>query len=178
MVSLYTLIGGALHWPQASPAYSVLTGHTRVPRDAPLLLPEAALLLPLILAPFLACCVAIGMTRSVKAKGVMGAVTPVIGIVGVMVLVLGFCGALFARNVPWFGPVVNAFSPATSVMTLINPWEGAIDSFADDPISNRIILAIGALIAAGGYSLLVYSMLQGMVRSFDQAVRRLSGTGN
>jgi len=35
----------------------------------------------------------------------------------------------------------------------------------------------GALVAATVYSLVVYGILQGLVRSFDHAVRRLSGTG-
>ena len=41
----------------------------------------------------------------------------------------------------------------------------------------RVSLAVAAVAAAVGYGLIVYALVMGMVRGFDQTVRRLSGTG-
>jgi hypothetical protein len=41
----------------------------------------------------------------------------------------------------------------------------------------RVSLLIATVAAAGGYSMLVYTMIVNMVRGFDHTVRQLSGTG-
>jgi ABC-type transport system involved in multi-copper enzyme maturation permease subunit len=142
----------------------------------PLLLPEAGVLLALMLVPFIAICIASGMAWSLKAKGVAGAVVPTVGIVGAAVAVLGLCGWSAAGAMPLIGPIVNGFSPATSAAMLVNPWD-RVDGFAESPVFGRFSLVMAGLIAAGTYSLIVYAMIVGMVKGFDQTVRRLSGTG-
>jgi hypothetical protein len=173
LVAGYSLLAGRAHWA----TYSVIQGGGVTPTAAPLLLPETALLAPFLLVPFIALCVAMGMNWSLKSKGVMGAVVPAVGVVGVLAVTMGFCGTAAARNIPWLGAVLNAFSPTTNLLMLTNPWEGSITGFADNPLTNRVTLAIASLMAAGGYSLVVYWMIQGMVRTFDHTVRRLSGAG-
>jgi ABC-type Na+ efflux pump permease subunit len=175
-VCAYSLVGAKLHWPQATPAATLIISGSAVTQNVPLLLPEVCLWLPLILVPFVALCVAIGMNWSMKARGVLGAVIPSVLIVGVMALVLGVCGLLVAQHVPYVGPFINAFSPATHLIAMVNPWDW-VQGFADDPVTGRIIMAIGGMVAAVAYSAIVYLILQGLVRSFDQAVRRLSGAG-
>ena len=176
IVSGYTVLGQIAGWPQATYAQSVFidNGHTTL--NTPLLLAEAPVLLATMLLPFVALCVATGMGWSLKAKGVLGAVIPSVIIILLLSLVLGLCGWSMAQSVPYLGPVVNAFSPMTNMAMVLNPWEH-VEGFPAHPIAGRINLAVAAVLAAAGYSLIVWAMLMGMVKSFDQTVRKLSGTG-
>lgn len=140
-----------------------------------LLFPEAAILLPMMLVPFVALCVAVGMRFSISRNSVLGAVLPSVGIMGVLALVFGFCGMQAAEKIAMVGPIINAFSPATNVMMLVDPWQVA--GFGDSPGAGRANLFMAALIAAAAYSGIVWSILTATVRGFDQTVRRLSGTG-
>jgi ABC-type transport system involved in multi-copper enzyme maturation permease subunit len=177
MVSIYSIVGHSLQWEQATYVFSAFSGSAnRITRQPPLMLPESAVLLLVILLPFVAMCVMAGMSWSLKAKGVLGAVVPTVAIIGALSLVMGLCGFQAAAKIPVIGPIINAFSPATSVLMIINPWT-FVAGFPDQPIFGRILLAISALAAAGGYILVVYALLLGMVKSFDHTVRRLSGAG-
>jgi len=176
VASGYALLGSLFNWPQAT-ATQTFVGRSGVSTqlDTPIVLFEAPLLLLVMLVPFVALVVATGMTWSLKAKGVLGAVIPSVAILGSITLVLGLCGYGMAREVPYLGPVVNAFSPATNILMLVDPWQA--DYFKEDPVANRISMALGAAFAALGYALIVYALIVGMVKGFDHTVRKLSGTG-
>ncbi|MBB6428953.1 ABC transporter permease [Algisphaera agarilytica] len=174
-VSTYALAGNIMGWSQTAFTYYGLDGGAYP--DTPLILPEVGLWLALMLVPFIALCVASGMAWSLKAKGVLGAVVPTVGIIGAVVLVMGLCGWSGLGTTALIGPVVNGFSPATNTAMLINPWD-RVDGFAGEgEIFGRVSLALAALFAAAGYSMIVYAMIVGMVKGFDQTVRKLSGTG-
>ena len=179
-VAVYSLIGRWRGWPETSFTQYVVSGYGtgggRSIPDVPLLLPEVPVLLALMLVPFVALCVASGMAWSLKAKGVLGAVVPTVAIIGALVLVLGLCGWSPLGRAPLVGPVINGFSPATNAAMLVDPWD-RLDGFAEGPAVGRVSLLIAALVAAGGYSAIVYGLIAGMVRGFDQTVRKLSGTG-
>ncbi|MEO1237819.1 MAG: ABC transporter permease subunit, partial [Planctomycetota bacterium] len=181
-VSVYAVVGAARGWPQATFTQYVTTGGfggggggASIP-GVPLVLPEAGLWLALMLVPFVAVCVASGMAWSLKAKGVLGAVVPTVGILGAVVLVLGLCGWYGIGKTALIGPVINGFSPATSAAMLVDPWD-RVEGFAEGQTFGRASLAFAAVAAAGGYGAVVYAMVAGMVRGFDQTVRKLSGTG-
>lgn len=174
-VSGYALVGSLLGWSPATFTYHDLVNGGSFPDNA-LVIPEAGLWLALMLVPFVAVCVASGMAWSLKAKGVLGAVVPTVGIIGVVVLVMGLCGWSGFGTTALVGPIVNGFSPATNTAMLINPWE-RVDGFAGDgELFGRVSLGVAALIAATGYSVIVYALITGMVKGFDQTVRKLSGT--
>jgi ABC-type Na+ efflux pump permease subunit len=172
VVAGYTVIGWMMQWPQVRVNDAIVGGKV----NHLLLLPEAPLLLTAILVPFVAMCVTLGMSWSLKSKGVLGALVPTVSIVVVASLVLGFCGFQMAANVPFFGPIFNSVSPATSVVMLVNPWLH-VYRFPQDTVTARVLLFFSALIAAGVYSGLVYGLLTPMVRGFGQTVRKLTGTG-
>jgi ABC-type transport system involved in multi-copper enzyme maturation permease subunit len=177
MASVYALVGHALGWEQATVRVATVTqqGVSAV-RHPLLILPEAAVLFAFMLVPFVAACVMLGMYFSVRAKGVLGAVVPSVAIIGGVSLVMSLCGVSAASNIAFVGPVMNALSPATNLLMIVNPWE-SIAGFIEFPRSGRISLAIAALITTGVYAGFVYAMLQSMVKGFDHTVRRLSGTG-
>lgn len=172
MVSAYTWMGQANQWPQAMVSYNA--GST--PVVYPLMIPEAAILLLLMLLPFIGFCVMVGMNWSVKSKGVLGAVIWSVGILSAISLVLGFCGYSAAANIPVIGPIINSFSPVTHLLIIINPYERVV-GMLDNPIPGRWNLLLGATLAAVGYSVMVYVLLLNIVRNFDQTVRQLSGNG-
>lgn len=177
LASVYALVGYSAGLPQAQFLHSSLgPGGARITHEPLLVLPEAGPLLLLMLVPFVALCVTTGMSWSLKARGVLGAVVPSIGIIGILTLVLGLCGWSAAQKIPLLGPVINAFSPATNVAMLLNPWDN-VAAFAESASLGRLSLIIGALVAAAGYSTIVYAMITAMVKGFDQTVRKLSGTG-
>lgn len=177
MVSLYTVVGGQLGWGSSAVMYeTIVSSGQTLKREVPLLLPEVGLLLALMLVPFAGMCVMVGMGWSLKAKGVLGAILPSVGVIGCLTLVTGFCGLNAAMSLPLVGPVLNAFSPVTSVVMLIEPWV-YVHGYMENPTVGRLNLVAAAAAAAGVYSLIVYSMLVTTVKSFDQTVRRLSGTG-
>ncbi|BAM04955.1 ABC transporter permease subunit [Phycisphaera mikurensis] len=133
-------------------------------------LPEAALLLALVLVPFVALCVAVGMAWSLRSRGVLSAVTATLGVIAPVVLVTGLCGAPVAGRVPLLGPMLNALSPATGVPMLVNPY-GLAAGFPADPSLGRIVLLAAATLAAGVYGVVVYGLVAHTVSTFDQTLR-------
>ena len=148
---------------------------TNVYPNEPLLNIESMILLPMLLVPFVALCVTVGLVWSIKSKGVLGAVIPTVAIVGVISLLLSFCGLNAAQEIAVVGPILNAFSPVTNLLMIVNPWNH-VDGYADAPAGARANLFMAALIAAGGYTMIVYVYLTASVKNFDQTVRKLSGT--
>lgn len=177
MVALYSLIGGWLGWDKAVVDYSYtpIYGSKQIVQHGPLVFIEAPILMILMLVPFIALAVAVGMNWSIKSRGVLGAVVPSVAVVGCIVLVTGMCGSPAAQNVTGIGPIINAFSPATNLFMLTNPWHN-VAGFIEEPIIGRFVLLVAALMVAGVYSTVVYGMISNMVRGFDHTVRKLSGT--
>lgn len=147
---------------------------TKVFPSEPLLNIEAMLLLPMLLVPFVALCVTIGLVWSIKSKGVMGAVIPTVAIVGMIALLLSFCGLNASQEIAVVGPILNAFSPVTNLLMIVNPWNN-VDGYETATAGARANLFMAALIAAAGYSMIVYIYLTASVKNFDQTVRKLSG---
>ena len=175
MVSIYGSIGDWLGWEQARVPHVLINAQgVASTQRVSLMMFESPLLLLMMLVPFVALCVMVGMSWSLKAKGVLGAVVPAVMVIGTLTMVTGFCGYNAAESVPVVGPILNAFSPVTNITMLLNPWERIVD-FGEDPSFGRMSLATGAAVAGLGYSLIVYLMLLTMVGGFDQTVRRLGG---
>ena len=180
IVAAYSLIGSINRWPQATVLhreYNNYTGATTT-ETTPLLYVETPLLLLIMLLPFIAVCVAIGMYASLRAKGVLGAIVPSVAIVGFGALVFGFCGLTAANNIPLIGPALNAFSPATNLIMLVDP-HSSVSEFMDDygsTVIGRGSLFFAAIVAAAGYATIVWAFITTMVKGFDHTVRRLSGT--
>jgi len=183
IVSIYSFIGQRAGWPQAtvmehwqdmsSITYGPSTGGTSTP--TPLLYLESSLLLLTMLLPFVAVCVAVGMYMSLRAKGVLGAIIPSVAIIGGGALVFGLCGFFAAKEVPLIGPVLNAFSPATNILMLVDPFNNVSD-FGEDRVIGRASLIFAAVLSATGYAAIVWAFISTMVRGFDHTVRKLSGT--
>ena len=182
IVGIYSMVGGMFDWPQTTVMQDIPSSTNMMgvssgggKKPVPLVYIDAAPLLLIMLLPFISVCVAIGMYASLRAKGVLGAIIPSVAIVGGGALVFGFCGLAATSEIPLIGPVLNAFSPATNVLMIIDPNQW-VKGFTNEPIFGRISMVIAALIAATGYAVIVWSIITAMVKGFDHTVRRLSGT--
>ncbi len=177
IIAAYAWIGAQLDWPTAWVEHRWIDRRgASHHQPTALLLPEAPLILALMTVPFIALCVMIGMSWSLRAKGVLNAIIPSVGVVGAFLVVTGFCGYNAVQNIPWVGPVIGAFSPIAVILAAVDPWQH-VAGFADQPAQGRLALAGCTLAAAATYALIVKITQATLVRGFDQTVRQLSGDG-
>ncbi len=144
--------------------------------QAPVILPESGLVAALVLVPFAALCVIIGMQWSLKSKGTIGSVMGAVGVIAIMAGVAGLCGWKAASEMPVVGPVIGALSPASTVYACLVPEDGLAKTFLEEgEIAARTGLALGGLISAAVFATIVYMIRASMIRTFDMTVRRLAG---
>ena len=140
----------------------------------PLIFPEGALLVPLVLVATAAFTVMIGLQWSVKTKGTIGSVIAaslvVFGIGGL----LGLCGFTAGRSVPYVGAALSAVSPINLLVAIVDPATAIPESMTDEAAA-RVSLIVGSLGAVLAYGLAVYAMHAQLKRSFMMTVRRLAG---
>lgn len=145
--------------------------------DVPVVLPEAGLLAALVLVPFTAFCVMVGLQWSLKSRGTLGSVVGTVGVVGVISGIIGLCGWAAGADLPVVGPAVAALSPASLLDAVVVPVSRMNQTAADSGLSTaRISLAIGAVVSAVVYLVIVYAIHTTMVKGFDFTVRKLAGT--
>lgn len=171
MLSIYTFIGQHQQpqWPQVE----ITRYHNTVQVRGDLMFPEAPLLLAMVLVPAVAACVVWGLRCSITSKGVLAAVTKSVGLIGALMVVGGFCGWNAAESIPVVGSLINALSPTTGLVMVVDPW--SVASFVDNPDVGRISLFFAGLTAVAVYGVVVYSLLTTMVGAFDKSVRELTG---
>lgn len=174
LLSLYVLSGGLGHGSEAMITTTIGTEQV----EMPLVLPEAAIVLPLMFVPFVAFCVMVGLQWSIKSKGTIGAVIASVGIVLAIVSVVSLCGYAGRGGLNVVAGVLNALSPINALFALVYPAETVPDAFAVSVKSGRISLIVGSVIAAIAYSGLVYGLHTNMKRTFMRTVRQLAGTSN
>jgi len=176
IAGLYALTGGLGQDALANIPASTVSGSSIT---VPVVLPEAGLLAPLVLVPFMAFCVMIGLQWSLKSKGTLSAVIGTVAIVAIVSGILGLCGWASASDMPVVGPALASLSPASLLDALVVPASRlaeTVDSSAGGLTTARIALTTGAFIAAGVYLGIVYAVISALVKNFDTTVRKLAGT--
>jgi ABC-type transport system involved in multi-copper enzyme maturation permease subunit len=169
---LYALFAGIAGMPQASTSIGPAGGTM----TAPVVLPEAIVLAPLVVLPFMAFCVMIGLQWSLKSKGTLSSVVASVAVVGIIAGIIGVCAWSASANIQVVGPVLAASSPASLIFAIVEPGAGMAETVARiDLLAARVSLAIGACISALCYGGVCYAIHANMVRTFDMTVRRLAG---
>ena len=143
--------------------------------NAPLVLPEGAILLPIVLVPFIAFCVMIGLYWSIKSKGTIGSVVGAVALAGAGAGILGLCGMASGNGMIVIGAVVTALNPVNLIWALVYPADTIAASVAKGLGQGRISMVVGALLAAVVYGIMVYVIHNMIKRSFMMTVRRLAG---
>ena len=173
IVAAYVLSGGLGRADRAMVTETIGTQTITVP----LLFPEGALILPIVLIPFTAFCVMVGLQWSIKSKGTIGSVVAAGGLVISIVGVLGFCG-YSGREMSVLGAVFNGFTPVNALIVMTTPsWlVGSIGGAAMVELTSaRISAVVGSVIAGAAYIGIVYGMHTNMKRTFHMTVRKLAG---
>jgi ABC-type transport system involved in multi-copper enzyme maturation permease subunit len=157
-----------------------LTANSADPDFKWIVFPEAVVLLPGMLIIVSAFAAILGMQMSLRCRTTVMAVMSSVGIVVGVCAAMGFCGFKMLDNASSTAGIsvgIGSFSPFTLMQMLINPYAsgraftgGAGD---DDPVtSNRLIIVVCSLIAIAGYTAIVWSMYQSMVKNFDMTIRK------
>jgi len=147
--------------------------------EIPVILPEAALTVPLVTIPFVAFCVMIGLQWSMKSKGTIGSVVATVGAVGIVSGIVGLCGWQAGISIQFLGPALSAFTPLTVLQSSIQTAAAFANSrlaSQEDLTVARISLATGAALAALIYTLVVLGIRANLVKTFDMTTRKLAGT--
>ncbi len=147
------------------------------PVTLPVLFPEAGILAPLVIIPFMAFCCMVGLQWSLRSKGTIGSVVATVAVVGIIAGVVGLCGWNSGPAITSIGPALAALSPASLIFALINPADALQVRLSEGggPTAARIALAFGSLVSAAIHCGAVYGIHTNMVRTFDMTVRRLAG---
>lgn len=173
---LYVLAGG-LGGPAVE--FKVAAGPTATSVMEPLVLPEAGLLATLVILPFIAFCVMVGLNWSLKSKGTLSSVVATVAVAGIVSGVVGLCGWKAGSGMQYAGPALAAMSPASLLWCLVEPGEAMSDTISQSGgtlDAARLSLFIGALaLAMPVYLAIVYGIHAHMVRNFDMTVRKLAG---
>jgi hypothetical protein len=141
-----------------------------------MVLPEGAIALPLVLAPFTAFCVMIGLHWSIKSKGTIGSVVGAVLIAGLFAGFLGLCGIPAGKNLPYIGALITAANPVNLLWAVIYPASTIERSLTTSVVAGRTWMVMGSALAAVVYGAVVYGMHTNMKRSFMMTVRKLAGT--
>jgi ABC-type transport system involved in multi-copper enzyme maturation permease subunit len=144
--------------------------------EVPVLLPEAGLLAPLVVVPFMAFCVMVGLHWSLRSRGTLSSTVGTVGVVGVVAGIVGLCAWSAMSRLGYVGPVLGAISPASFLFSCVFPDQGLADALRNGAVlPARIALGIGAIVSALVLSAVCYAIHGNMVRSFDMTVRKLAG---
>ena len=171
IASLYFITNGFGSGANLMVSEIVGTGKVSVP----IVLPEVALALPIVLTSFTALCVMVGLQWSVKSKGTIGSVVGATGVVAIIGGSIGLCGWSIGGSIPYGGAIINAASPMNLALSAIEPGmmiPGSLESVA----GRRWSLLGGSLLASILYCAIVYGLHSSIKSSFMMTVRRLTGT--
>ena len=81
------------------------------PSTVPVMLPEAGVFLPIVVVPFMAFCVMIGLQWSLKSKGSLSAVVATVGVVGVVGGIVGLCAYKSGTDFQFVGAAIAIIIP-------------------------------------------------------------------
>ena len=142
----------------------------------PVIMWEGAVALPMMLAPFLAFCVMIGLQWSIKSKGTIGSVIAAVAVVLTIVGVISLCAGVAGRAVGVPGAAMTSLSPINLLLAIVLPTKMIGSGLTKNPAATRAALVVGAAGAGLLYSGVVYGLHNNMKRTFMMTVRRLAGT--
>lgn len=143
---------------------------------APIMLPEAALLAPMVTIPFMTFCVIVGLQWSLRSKGTLASVVAAVGVVGAISGIVGLCAWKSGSGIAVAGAALSAFSPVTLIFACIEPANALYETIDNSNLgSARVSLVVGSAVAAAAYAGVVFGIHSSMVKNFDMTVRKLAG---
>lgn len=145
--------------------------------QAPVMLPEGAIVAALVVVPFIAFCVMVGLMWSVKSRGTIASIVSAAGVVLGVAGVVGLCGWQSASEIEFAGALLAGLSPASALRAIVDPVGAMMGTVGEAGLAPaRVFLLIGAAVAAVGQVGVVWAIRVSVVKGFDMTVRRLAGT--
>jgi ABC-type transport system involved in multi-copper enzyme maturation permease subunit len=144
--------------------------------NIPLALWGPSMLLPVVLIPFLAFCVTLGLQWSLRSKGSIRAVASTLMMMVAISFGLGICMTP-AGSMGVAGAFVASLSPIPYLVAITSPAGGILPSLIQGGVTQTTIaLVISAPIAGAIWILASWGLLRSIAASFVKTVRRLAGT--
>ena len=144
--------------------------------SVPVVLPEAGILAAIMIIPFMAFCVMVGLHWSLRSRGTLSSVVGTVGVAGAIAGVIGLCSWNAAGSIPDLGAVAAALSPASLLYAVVHPWDALTSTITSVGLDGaRVWLFIGCVVSAGIHAAICYGIHSNMVRTFDMTVRKLAG---
>jgi ABC-type transport system involved in multi-copper enzyme maturation permease subunit len=143
--------------------------------NIPLALWGPAMMLSLVLIPFLAFCVTLGLQWSLRSKGSIRAIASTLIMMLIISFGLGICMTP-AQSMNAGGAFIASLSPIPYVIAIISPASGLPSLIREGVSQTSIALAVSAPIAGGIWILASWGLLRSIAGSFVTTVRRMAGT--
>ena len=144
--------------------------------DVPVISLASALAMLLLLPPFVAFAVMLGLQWSIRSKGTISSIIAAVMIMLVIVGVIGLCGTASGQGIPYLGAIISSASPFNLVFASFMPDSAIPETVKEAGAGFGLTLLLGAAIAGAIYLGIVLGMLASMKKSFMMTVRRLAGT--
>ena len=142
--------------------------------DVPLALVAPALLTPIVVFPYIAFCLALGLLWSMRSKGSISATVSSLILVLVITGGLGMC-MIPSSSMGHIGSFFAAMSPINAVRSTLMSVEFIPSKVEQGVATANISLAVGFIVAGSLWSFISMGLLRSMSASFVVTVRRLAG---
>ncbi|MCH2161416.1 MAG: hypothetical protein MK085_06035 [Phycisphaerales bacterium] len=152
----------------------VAVGTATIP--VPIMSMSSSIAMLLLLPPFVAFAVMVGLQWSIRSKGTISSVIAAVMVLMAVVGVLGLCGMASGRGIPYLGAAVSAGSPFNLIFASFMPAAAIPETLQEAQDTFGVSLLVGAAVSAVIYIGIVLGMHASMKKSFMMTVRRLAGT--
>lgn len=175
-VSMFVVGVVALAFGEQAYVSDIPVGMQAGDMNIPLALWGPATMFPLVLIPFLAFCITLGLQWSLRSKGSIRAIASTLIMMLVISFGLGICMTP-ARSMGVGGAFIASLSPIPYLVATISPASGILTSLIQEGLTQTsIALVASAPIAGGMWILASWGLLRSVASSFVMTVRRLAGT--
>ncbi len=140
----------------------------------PIALVTPALLSPIVVIPYVAFCLTLGLLWSMRSKGSISAIVTTLVLVSIITFGLSMC--MFpVQQIEFLGAFFASLSPISSVFAILSPVQ-FLPKIMDSGITQaNLIMGIATLLSGLIWSLVTLGLLRSMASSFVVTVRRLAG---
>ncbi|MGC4033297.1 MAG: ABC transporter permease subunit [Tepidisphaeraceae bacterium] len=144
-----------------------------------LVLPEGAILLPLVGFVVVAFAAIVGMQMSLRNRTTVRAVMSGLGIVAGAIALVGWCGFSAANSrMGSISSVIQALSPLGVIGAVVYPTRLGGPAWGSgnpaDVSEARLLLVLATILTTAAYAAGVWAMYRSMVKNFDMTIRRQS----
>lgn len=140
----------------------------------PLALFLPALLFPVVVIPYIAFCMTLGVLWSMRSKGTVGAIITTLILVCIVTGGLSMC-LVPIRNIELLGAIFGSLSPISNVFATLTPAQTLPSVLQNGYFAANIGMGFASIVSGVIWSLVCLGLLRSMSSSFVTTVRRLAG---